>query len=708
MVRRLSYLLVIFFAAILVLPAYSIADPIDSWNWRSPLPQGNTLNDVAFGNGTFVAVGYLGTILTSPDGTAWTPRTSGTTNTLAGVVFANGRFVAVGQSGTILTSPDGMAWTVRASGTSNRLNGVTFAKVFVVVGDNGTILASPDGVNWTARASGTNNSLWKVTFGNGTFVAVGRGIVISSDTLTWRPISLEAPDFEFPFFQAIAFGNGKFVAGYVDLCWLGCLGGGIVTSSDGETWEKISLWRLASLTFENGLFVGSYGDSFYTSSDGATWTAAPSAAGEIGYFFRGGITYGSGVFVAVGGFGEIETSPDGTTWTSRTFRASDTSLLDVTYAKGTFVAVGDNTIVTSSDGSTWISRTLSDPRPSLRAVTFGNDTFLAVGTHLYTSPDGATWTLVGYGFEDIAFGNGTFVAVAGDTIVTSPDGSTWTIRSPFRNTASFNAVTFANDMFVAVGSSIWTSPDGVTWTPRVSEAPNMLNEVAFGNGVFVAVGNGGTIVTSPEGVNWTPQDSGIEVIDFYGGVIDLHGVAFGDGLFVAAGGNGTILTSSIGATWTRRASGTNNSLNGAVFNNGTFVVVGAGTILQSHRLSSTDVKANNSDEAITLRTADTLSITASLATGDGSGISADWWVVADTPIGLYYFAPPGIWYLASDLENIRPAYEGPLFDLAPVEVLNMTGLPAGTYVFYFGVDTNMNGHLDYPALYFDYVFVTIE
>jgi hypothetical protein len=38
-------------------------------------------------------------------GVTWTPRTSGTSNNLIGVAYGNGTFVAVGDGGTILTSP---------------------------------------------------------------------------------------------------------------------------------------------------------------------------------------------------------------------------------------------------------------------------------------------------------------------------------------------------------------------------------------------------------------------------------------------------------------------------------------------------------------------------------------------------------------------------------------------------------------------------
>ena len=74
----------------------------------------------------FVTVGDSGTILTSPDGTSWTKRTSGTSEYLFGVTYGNGLFVTVGNSGTILTSTDGTTWTSKTSGTTQNLWGVTY------------------------------------------------------------------------------------------------------------------------------------------------------------------------------------------------------------------------------------------------------------------------------------------------------------------------------------------------------------------------------------------------------------------------------------------------------------------------------------------------------------------------------------------------------------------------------------------------------
>ncbi len=120
-----------------------------------------------------------------------------------------------------------------------------------------------------------------------------------------------------------------------------------------------------------------------------------------------------------------------------------------------------------------------------------------------------------------------------------------------------------------------------------------------------------------------------------------------------------------------------------------------------------DLKADNSDGPITISTSDVLSVTASLNAGSSSGTNADWWVVAGTPFGWYYYVYPGSWNYAPALNNILSTYQGSLFNLSPVEVLNITGLPAGTYVFYFGVDTIMNGQLDFDHLYYDSVVVNI-
>lgn len=115
-----------------------------------------------------------------------------------------------------------------------------------------------------------------------------------------------------------------------------------------------------------------------------------------------------------------------------------------------------------------------------------------------------------------------------------------------------------------------------------------------------------------------------------------------------------------------------------------------------------DIKANGSDGPISISTSDTLSVTIELQAGDWSGEDGDWWVLAITPYGWYYYHLSTYW-----LPGIFVTYQGPLGDVAPYEVLNYAGLPMGSYIFYFGVDTIMNGFIDVEPLYYDSVDVTI-
>jgi len=115
-----------------------------------------------------VAVGTAGTILTSPDGSAWTVRNLGHGQTLRSVAYGGGLWTAVGFSGTILTSPDGVTWTSQVSGTTSAppFYGVTYGGGrWIAVSPNNpnstavsyssTIVTSTNGVNWSSRAATT-------------------------------------------------------------------------------------------------------------------------------------------------------------------------------------------------------------------------------------------------------------------------------------------------------------------------------------------------------------------------------------------------------------------------------------------------------------------------------------------------------------------------------------------------------------------------
>jgi len=116
-----------------------------------------------------------------------------------------------------------------------------------------------------------------------------------------------------------------------------------------------------------------------------------------------------------------------------------------------------------------------------------------------------------------------------------------------------------------------------------------------------------------------------------------------------------------------------------------------------------DLKLNDKDGKVTIASNSTLSATVQLHAGDQNREQADWWIAAETPMGWYYYEYPNIWHFSEDgVKDLMPAYQGVLFNMTePLEVLHMTGLPAGAYVFYFGVDTTVDGLMDLEIMSYD-------
>ena len=119
----------------------------DGITWTEGTPAvSNTMNDVTFGGGTWVAVGLNGKIQTSTDGNTWTERTSGTSNQLWKVRHNGSQFVAVGVSDTCLYSSDGTSWSTG----NNTGNGKAMFGLFW------------DGTNWNC-GQGASGGQWQTT-----------------------------------------------------------------------------------------------------------------------------------------------------------------------------------------------------------------------------------------------------------------------------------------------------------------------------------------------------------------------------------------------------------------------------------------------------------------------------------------------------------------------------------------------------------------
>jgi len=283
-------------------------------------------------------------------------------------------------------------------------------------------------------------------------------------------------------------------------------------------------------------------------SGGITWTTQTSGFGSTEIR---GVTYGDGLYVAVGESGTLTTSTDGITWTTRTSGFGTTDIEGVTYGDGLYVAVGrDGKLTTSTDGTTWTTRTSGFGATIILGVIYGDGLYVAVGVSgkLTTSPDGTTWTTRTSGFgsdyiRGVTYGDGLYVAVGNDgKLTTSTDGTTWTTRTSGFGTTRIRGVTYGDGLYVAVGDdgTLTTSTDGTTWTTRTSGfGTTTILGVTYGDGLYVAVGVSGKLTTSPDGTTWTTRTSGF-------GTTTINGVTDGDGLYVAVGLSGKLTTSTDG------------------------------------------------------------------------------------------------------------------------------------------------------------------
>jgi hypothetical protein len=117
-----------------------------------------------------------------------------------------------------------------------------------------------------------------------------------------------------------------------------------------------------------------------------------------------------------------------------------------------------------------------------------------------------------------------------------------------------------------------------------------------------------------------------------------------------------------------------------------------------------DVKADGSDAPIVVTLKDKVVVEVSLRARAYVGVPVDWWLVASTPIGWYYYNPlSGQW-----TPGFLRSGAGALVDLPSTVVYNNILTTPGLYRVYFGVDYPMDGAiLDPNLLIYDWVDVTV-
>lgn len=550
------------------------ADPLATWQWQNPSPQGHQVRGLAYGNNRFVGVGDNGSITFSADGAIWKTVPLTNIKTAAGVAvapviakkfwlnlkavtFGSNQFVAVGDTdgtvSTILTSPDGVNWTRRTptSGAKNltgvtagtQVSGATYSNVFYAVGETGTILKSTDGVTWSSAISNTTSNLNAIAYANYTFVAVGEtGTVVTQlNSGSWLTSTATSVPSTVTTLKAVVGGNGLFVATGVDTS----AAAAIWNSTDGINWATSTISQAASL---NAVAYDAVSQKFLavgdaliattglplrvSSTNGVTWTAIAATltpalpAGQALpnlTAITNGITdpaVGTRKFVAAGGNSLPSTSvittvlpTDLTAWATIASHPTDLNI------NGISVGV-----------------VATNPAPVSTTVMIGDNGV----PYSYTNGAWAKATIPSalIKLTGVTYGNGTFVAVGSDvssgTILTSGNGTSWvtqtsglTLTTPSR----LNGIVYDDSnpllppLFVTVGDNgaLFYSQklDGYQWN-QVGSKPtaNNLYAVTKVQGKYlVTVGQAGTIAYA------STSDPNTWTLATGGGTTDLTGVS---------------------------------------------------------------------------------------------------------------------------------------------------------------------------------------
>ena len=314
-----------------------------SWSYK------NKLNAIAYHDGTYVAVGDNGLIITSTNGTEWNAqKVKLNSSGLRDVTYGASRFVVVGGDNgykngkyycysDILTSEDGIEWTSVETKELEEHDFISVAyngEVIVAIDSRDYALVSSDGINWQGyKYSDLNFSYSRYEYstkvisdGNIFFIKKYKEsfsndkmnkLFISKDGINWKSIdpykNTVYSNTSNPGYEEIIYYNGKFVIWTSNPNYL-------LTSTNGEDWviEKISdpLIKYSHqadyryiTTNGNQLFLNLLDEPYksYVSYDGINWTVAP-------YEAEGPLLYVNGLYILQSNKGTL-TSNNGIEWT---------------------------------------------------------------------------------------------------------------------------------------------------------------------------------------------------------------------------------------------------------------------------------------------------------------------------------------------------------------------------------------------------------
>lgn len=209
----------------------------------------------------------------------------------------------------------------------------------------------------------------------------------------------------------------------------------------------------------------------YSDDDCLTWTTVTRTGIWNSVAFSPSLT----LYCIVGNSGQIETSPNGVTWTPRTSGAPTTTFNKIIWHEGLalFIAVGSvggaGTIATSPNGATWTTYALGVACASVvEGKVDGNNTAVYVGgfnTAMYYSTDAITWAT-----RTVPAASGLHNGVACNKFDITP------VTKAFRD-----LVVLAD----ATGNIFYSDDLGVTWTAVQAPRAGATSPTSYDDALFV-------------------------------------------------------------------------------------------------------------------------------------------------------------------------------------------------------------------------------
>ncbi|MBC2601406.1 hypothetical protein [Puniceicoccus vermicola] len=482
-----------------------------------------TLNGLAFGNQSYVAVGDDGRILYSDDAEYWVLRTTENLQPLNGVaVDSLGQYVAVGGASTILRSDDSIRWVTPSEipelpGQVD-LNAVTtYDNGFAAVGSFGTILLSEDGDVWQSAEPPLLKQLNGIASGNGNLVAVGdeATILFNAGASVW---TVEDADGVVADLNSIFFADAQFMA----------VGdqGVVLTSPDGKTWTAQTsgisedLWAIGYGDLTAGGYWTAAGESgaIYVSVDeGVSWTARASGTSAD----LRTVSFGQNNFITTGADGVVLSSNNSSDWYSRPV-GTDYQLNDAAFFNGVFTLVGDfQTIVTSGR---------IEQRESQEII------FLPIGDKIVSDPAFEPQVIATSGLPvtlEIVSGPAT---LSGDEIVLDGVSGTVVVRATQSGSVRYDAATP-----VEVSFEVLLSAQTIDFFGEpASAAPGSISAKTFGQSAFTVTAESSSSLVPFIAVESGPaiisdQTDGTATVTLTGaGSVTLTANQSGDDTFAAA------------------------------------------------------------------------------------------------------------------------------------------------------------------------------